>query len=387
LIKKSQSSKPFLPVQVIVLAAAGWALIALLFFLLFSQLIPRQGFPVWYRIVTYVLEEVSFLGATLLCLRNWRSSQIVSGRTVWLMLGLGMLSYFTGNLILAYWELGLGKSPDVSPGDIFFLLTYFFMGAGMLLAVLSRRLNLTVIQWIIVVVIAVLGVAIAYFTSIAVPEEEAFNNTVPGINQPVLVAQAPPAAASPNSPPPVSDVTPTVPAATPAQTQAPAATPAPPAQTQAPATPPAPPAQVQPPAAQPTPQVPVSPTPATEEPTAEDAPGWAIAIENFLVPYSGIVSWMYIVGDISLLVMATTLLLAFWGGRFSMSWRFIAASAFSFYIADIWFNFATNYIENYTTGALLEVFWIFSGVLVSIGAALEYDLSTRSRRSGRRRPT
>jgi hypothetical protein len=92
---------------------------------------------------------------------------------------------------------------------------------------------------------------------------------------------------------------------------------------------------------------------------------------------------MYIIGDVILVVMATTLLLAFWGGRFSMSWRFIAAAAISYYIADLWFNYATRYIEDYETGALPEVFWIFSGCLFAIGAALEYDLSTR-RRSRRR---
>ena len=81
--------------------------------------------------------------------------------------------------------------------------------------------------------------------------------------------------------------------------------------------------------------------------------------------------------------MASMLLLAFWGGRFSLSWRFIALAAFSFYISDIWFNYATNYIQDYQTGALPEVFWIFSGCLVAIGAALEYDLSTR--RQGRRK--
>jgi hypothetical protein len=82
--------------------------------------------------------------------------------------------------------------------------------------------------------------------------------------------------------------------------------------------------------------------------------------------------------------MATMLLLAFWGGRFSLSWRCIAAAALCFYIADIWFNYAVTYIPGYETGALPEVFWVFSGCLFAIGAALEYDLSTR-RQTRRRR--
>ncbi len=376
--KNSSSSKfPWLSVQTLVLAAVGWGIISLLFFLLFSVPLPGEGRPEWYNISTYVLENVAFLGATLLCFRNWRSSQIVSGRTVWLLLGLGMLSYFIGNCILAYWELGLGKEPDVSPADLFFLLTYLFMGIGMLMAVLSRRLNLSILQWAIVGGIGLAGVAIAYFTVIGVPEEA--SNPVPASNLeyaqvsevriassrpiPQLFAQeeAPPAAETPADPAPVEEA----PAPAPVD-ETPAPTPEP----------------TDPPAAE-TP-APVAPEEVPAE--VDTAPGWAIALEEQLAPFGDIVLWLYIIGDILLLIMATTLLLAFWGGRFSLSWRFIAASAFFFYIADIWFNYATSYIENYQTGALPEVCWIFSGLLVSIGAALEYDLSTtRSRRGSRRR--
>ncbi len=353
--KKSSGSKSLFSTQLIVLIAIGWAFISLLFFLLFSDFIPTEGFPTWYGVVTYILEEVAFLGATILCLRNWRSSQIVSGRTVWLLLGMGMGSFFIGNLILAYWELILGKDADVSPGDIFFLLTYLFMGVGMLLAVLTRRLNLSVMQWATVAAIGIAGVMIAYYTSVAAPEE---------------LAIAP-------SGSPISFIAPAY------ATDAPAEP--------APAAPEAAPTDAEPAAeetADPSEQPELEPVPieAVENlDTAENVPDWALAAEAFLSPYADIIAWLYILGDILLLTMATMLLLAFWGGRFSTSWRFIAASAFSFYIADIWFNFAISYIPAYQTGALLEVFWIFSAVLVSIGAALEYDLSTRSRRTSRRR--
>lgn len=382
------------------LTAIGWAFASLLFFLLFSDFIPTQGFPTWYSVVTYILENGAFLGATILCLRNWRSSQIVSGRTVWLMLGMGMLSFFIGNLILVYWELGLGKSPDVSPGDLFFLLTYLFLGIGMFMAVLTRRLNLTVVQWLTVVAIGATGVIIAYYTSLAVPDELA---TAPrwslpriSLSAPAYATSPPAQPATPQTPavqPPAAQPAPAQPAPAPAQPAQPAPAPVQPAPAQnptpAPVATPSPTAPAAP--AEPTETVPVESAPVPSEPVpaaeeeAADVPQWAIATEEFLSPFADVVLWLYIMGDILLLVMATMLLLAFWGGRFSTSWRFIAASAFSFYIADIWFNFAINYIPNYQTGALLEVFWIFSPVLVSIGAALEYDLSTRSRRSTRRR--
>ena len=64
----------------------------------------------------------------------------------------------------------------------------------------------------------------------------------------------------------------------------------------------------------------------------------------------------------------------------------IAAAAFSLYIADMWFQYATNWIPNYQSGEILEVFWVMSGVLFGMGAALEYDASlSRSRRTGGRK--
>ncbi|MGC1394539.1 MAG: hypothetical protein WA828_09705, partial [Coleofasciculaceae cyanobacterium] len=85
-----------------------------------------------------------------------------------------------------------------------------------------------------------------------------------------------------------------------------------------------------------------------------------------------------------LLIIAATLLLAFWGGRFVQSWRMIAAATIALYIADMWTKYAASY-ENYESGGLLDVFYVFSGVLFAIGAALEFDISIRSRRGGRKR--
>ncbi len=303
--KTSLRGPSLLSVQSVVLAAAAWAVLALLFFLTFSVSAPGTERPEWYQKITYIMENMAFLGAGVLCFRNWRSSQIVSGGTVWLALGLGMFSYFIGNLLLAYWEVALGQEPEVSPGDLFFILTYIFLGWGMLRAVISRELNLTPLQWILLAIIAVGGVVIAIISATAPPDIAVLDTATELV-------------------PEVSAAAETV------------------------------------------------------------APTWVTFVEEQLAPIAAPLKWLYIIGDVILVVMASTLLLAFWGGRFSLSWRFIALAAFSFYIADIWFNYATNYIPDYQTGALPEVFWIFSGCLFAIGAALEYDLSTR-RQTRRRR--
>ncbi|MBD6614561.1 hypothetical protein FNW02_01420 [Komarekiella sp. 'clone 1'] len=275
----SLRSKSLFTTGNIVIASVGWAVLALLYFLLFSAKIPAadgmESRAEWYVVGTNIFEALAYLGACILCLRNWLSPQIVSGRNVWLSIGLGMLSYLVGGIIFGYTEIVLKEEPDVSLSDIFFVLTYLFLGAGMILAVASRRINLERWQWLIVLAIAVFGSLLAWWISM-------------------------------------------------------------------------------------------------QQATSSE-------------PLAAILNWFYVVSDVVLLIIATTLLLAFWGGRVSQSWRMIAAAAFSLYIADMWFKYAQG--PNYQSGEILEVFWVFSGVLFGMGAVLEYDASLRrSRRtSGRKR--
>ncbi|HLP87698.1 MAG TPA: hypothetical protein VK184_03700 [Nostocaceae cyanobacterium] len=279
----SYRSKSLLTTQNIILTCLGWAVLALLFFLLFSTKILINGEEKrfdWYLTGTTIFESVAFLGAGILCLRNWFSSQVVSNRLVWLFLGGGMLSYFIGGLVYTYIEQETGQSPDASVADIFFVLNYLFLGAGMIFAVISRRINLEKWQWVIVFAIGIFGSLIAWWISQQQSPEQQANQE--------------------------------------------------------------------------------------------------------LIPF--VLNWFYVVSDVLLLIIATAMLLAFWGGRVSLSWRMIAAAAFSLYIADMWYKYASPG-ANYQTGDILEVCWVFSGVLFGMGAALEYEasLSLKRRASGRKR--
>ncbi|MCL6432946.1 MAG: hypothetical protein K6T90_01825 [Leptolyngbyaceae cyanobacterium HOT.MB2.61] len=361
-LNKSSGSKSVLSVQTIVLAQVGWAVLALLFFLLFSVPAPGQPRPYWYSVGTSIFETVAFITAAILCFRNWQSPQIVSGRNVWLCIGLGMLCYFIGNLLFSYWELGLGIEPDVSPGDFFFVFAYIFLLLGMLLAVISRRLNLEIWQWGVVGVIAALGIILAYLASAPATSSTARSPFLPpAIAQTAPAKPAQKTKASPQANPTAQPKSPT--ATSPAPTTTDKTLPAP-----------------------------AIPAEKASSPKTEDnsnVPAWAQTLEKILAPLKPFLDWFYVISDILLLIIATTLLLAFWGGRFAQSWRMIAAAAFSLYIADIWFKYATNRLSDYQSGGLLEVFWVFSGVLFGIGAALEYDVSSRSRSrtGGRRRVT
>ncbi len=364
------AAKLGLSIQTIVFAGCGWAVVALLFFLLFSVPEPGKGLPLWYSIGTSIFELVAYLAATILCFRNWQSNQIVSGRTVWLAFGLGMLSYFLGTVVFTLWETGWGQEAAVTPGDFFYVLTYLCLVWGILQAVISRRLNLEMWQWGVVGLIAAVGIALAFW--VAAPSEAPATSRTPAWYSPVFeapaIAQTP--AKSPTQKP-----------------QAPAAKPkaSPAAKPTAKAT--TAPAKAGSPTASPT-EAPTKDA-APAEPKTEalfPVPGWVEAMEQQLAPLQSAINLFYVVADVVLLILATMLLLAFWGGKSSRSWQVIAIAAFFLYLADMWFKYATTKIADYKSGSLPEVAWVFFGVLFGIGAALEYDLSTRSsRRSGGRR--
>jgi hypothetical protein len=329
---KNSPSKPknLLSAQNIFYAGVGWSVIALLFFLLFSVNATGQESPFWYSIGTYLLELGAFLGAGLLCYRNWLSPQIASGRSVWLGIGLGMFCYFLGGCVYGLWELYFKLEPDVSPADLFYVAFYVFLGWGMVLAVLPRRLNLEWRQWIVVAAIAIAAIAFALTITFAKPteEEELGVSPSPTTQQ---VAPSPTPAESPTTAPPAPQIE-------------------------------------------------------AEEATDIQHPRWLLAMDTFLSRFSKPLNLFYVIADVGLLIIATTLLLAFWGGRFSQSWRMIAAATFALYIADMWLKYAYTFIPNYESGNLLEVFFVFSAVLFGLGAALEYDVSTsRHSRSRRRR--
>lgn len=326
-VEKPSETTSLLTGQNVVYAGIAWAVTSLLFFLLFSISSPGEERPLWYMIGTYLLELLPFLAAACLCYRNWRSPNIASGRNVWLGIGLGMVCYFIGGLIFGVWELYWELNADVSPADLFYLLVYAFVGWGMVLAILPRRLNLETWQWLTVAAIAVLGIALAVWVYIITPD-----------NSPEVEATTPNAAIE--------------------QTTASKAT-----------------------------SVPGSKAPALNgdaEDTKKDVPTWALGVEKALNPLAVPVNLSYIIGDVFLLIIAATLLLAFWGGRFVQSWRMIAAATIALYIADMWTKYAAS-DPQYESGGLLDVFYVFSGVLFAIGAALEFDISIRSRRGGRKR--
>ncbi|MBD2079537.1 hypothetical protein [Leptolyngbya sp. FACHB-17] len=343
----SKSQSKSISVQAIVFAEILLAVFALLFFLLFSIPDPGQARPDWYSYGASAFEVVAYFSAALLCFRNWSSPQIVSGRRVWLSIGLGMLCYGIGTILFTFWETYMEREADVSPGDFFYIPTYLFLGWGMIMAFSDRRLNLDLWQWFTVGGIAAVSIAFATWLTLT-PSPK--TSTLLFFNEPAI------AQTTPAKPTPRATASPTIKPSAVAK-PSPLLTPKPAAMGQKP--------------------------PVEEK--QQDVPEWVMTIESTLAPLKPFLDYFYVLADVFILIIATTLLLAFWGGRFSQSWRMIAAAAFSLYIADMWFKYATSRLENYQSGGIIEIFWVFSGVLFGIGAALEYDLSRSRRGSSRRR--
>jgi hypothetical protein len=337
-VQKSSLNQSIITFEVI------WGIVAILFFLLFSASIGQEDYPQWYSVGTTLLEVVAFLVAALLCIRNAFSPTIVSSRRVWFGLGLGMAFYFVGNLCFAYWEIVLNREPDVSLGDLFYIPSYIFLILAMATAAFERRLNLEGWQYGVIGGVGVVGVLIAIILATGGSEEEAALRLNPLAMPPAIAADAPLVAVNGDRR-----------------------------------------------LAQQLAQAKPKASPAIKKPAAPPAikakpndPAWVLGVENTLKPLAGLVKFFYLIADTVLLIFATTLFLAFWGGRFAQSWRMIAAGTFCLYFADAWFNFATTRLTNYQSGGLLEVGWVLSGVLFGLGAALEYQVS-QSRRSGSRR--
>jgi hypothetical protein len=320
------SSTGTLSTPLLVGACIAWGVVTLLFFLLLSSPGADGSQPGWFLVGINLLEIGAFFLASVLCFRNWRSTQIVSGRNVWFWIGLGLLFYTVGNILFFIWGTIWGLDPSVSLGDFFYIFSYIFLATGMFKAVLPRRLNLELPQWLIVIGIGLGGVLLAIFVNLAAAEAA----PVPGAATPIAyLAQAPAPVAAPPAAPAGEAIT----------------------------------------------EVVVE---------TSSAPGWVSQFDQILTPLADVVGLLYLIGDIVLLVIAGTLLVAFWGGRYSQSWKLIAIAAICLYIADMFFAYAVN-TDTYIEGSLWEVFWTFSAVFFGLGAVIEHAVSVNSRRSTRRR--
>ncbi|MBF2018700.1 MAG: hypothetical protein IGR93_00945 [Hydrococcus sp. C42_A2020_068] len=307
-MKPSSSPLRFSPsTETVIAAGIFWSLLTLYCAVAFGMPLPGQEVPRWYALLGYIFDGVAYLGAALLCLRNWLCPRLLSDRRIWLYFSLRSWLYLLANFFFGYWELGLERFPDVSVADPFYILSYIALLWGMVLAVRSKQVSLKPWQYAAIAGLVALGIWLGWLSSFPPQESQTTLASSVPILEPAIVAQS-----------------------------------------------------------------------AAEK----EAPKWVLAVEKSLAPLAGVLSLLYVVSDVFLLVLAGTLVLTFWGGRFSRTWAVIATSALLLYAADIRYAYVISR-GNFETGGLLDTLWVFSGILLGIGAALEYDISTRPRQRRR----
>jgi hypothetical protein len=308
-----------------------WAVIAAILYLNFSVIDSHSTHPAWFILTTIGLEEIGLVIAGCLCLRNWQSSFIPSGRAVWLLVGMAMFAFLIGNLWFCLWELLWGLDPAASAGNPFFVLFYLILIAGLRLAILDRDVQLARQQWVVVVGVAAVGLTMGcWLTTLS-----ARAVTIPLAVGSIEIGQH------------VSSGTLTTEISAPTINLQ--------STIHGPLT------------------APASP------------PEWVLAIDRSMQPLANTFNLFYVLCDLVLLTFAAILFLGFWGGQLGLPWRMTAQAVLCFYIADTWFAYAHNQVQGYESGSIMEVFWVFGIVQFGIAAALEFDNSIRARRLARRR--
>ena len=297
--------------------AFGWAALSLFTYLFFSGSAQSVDRPVWYRLFTaYILQNIPLLVAGLLCLRNGLSRRMPSGSSVWLLMGIAIVSFLIGNIFFSSWELVWHLNSTGSLGDPFFCIFYSFLSLAMVIAIASKRVRLNIYQWLIVAGISLYAATLV--TWILKPPAGSLAATVPQPAAMVSQVQSLEPGASNNS------VT--------------------------------------------TPQV---TTPVSD--STPNAPGWVMFFDRIFKPYGQTLNSFYVWCDVALFILATTMILAFWGGRMSNAWQVNAQAIICFYIADMWYAYAGNQIKDYQGGFMLEVFWIFGAIQFAIAAVTEFE--------------
>jgi hypothetical protein len=300
--------------QNVIYLAFGWSALALFTYIFFSGSAQSTDRPFLYRILTaYILQDVPPLCAGLLCLRNGLSRRMPSGSQTWLLTGIALISYFIGNIFFSSWELVWHLNSTGSLGDPFFVIFYICLLLAMVLAIVGKRVRLNIYQWAIV-----LGITLYAATLL---------NWI--LKPPATMSGA---GSSPAATSQVKAITTPSFATTPAPDLAKLAEEAKPA-----------------------------------------APGWVMFFDGILKPYGQKLNTFYVWCDVVLFALAIVMILAFWGGRLSNAWQVTAQAMMCYYIADMWFAYAGNQIQDYQAGFMLEVFWLLGAIQFGVAAGIEFE--------------
>ncbi len=311
----------------VLLTCGGWALLSVLVFgiglvlpaapPLLGESAPAPLRPAWFVIVVSLLKIGSFLIATVLCWRNARHPDILSGRNVWQAIALGMLFYALGDITVMLWRSLWGISATASLGDVFYGASYLFLAIGLLLAVLPRPINLSLTQTLGISFTGVAGIVLATWINFYMPTVEPTGLPVSETGASV-----------------VEDYK--------------------------------------------------GATAGAVTRSERSAPAIVTTIDERLGGVARHMGLLYIAGDCALVVMAIALLVAFWGGSYSETWKLVAIAGICLYVADMLLIYQMGQ-GAYRQGAPWEIFWIFSALCFGLSAGVEHSVSAGLKRRTPRR--
>jgi hypothetical protein len=302
-----------------------WAIVALIFYLLYGLSIEEER-PSWYRMfVSILMLNLPLFFSTILCWRNAFNRTLQKTRKVWLGIGLAIMLFGIGNCWFTIWELAWNLNPSGSLGDVSFIFCYLLLVVSVFAAVVMTRVKLNGFQWF-----ALAGVA-TYATLFAVG--------ISFVSAPSETAQAidllsPPAHAA--------TISPTVPAHSFVLAQATETKPEPAA------------------------------VPAEPESTA---PEWAKSIDSALKPYTTVLNLFYVWCDVILLCLSAVMIMSSWSKKANRAWMITAMAIICFYISDMWLAYAIKNLANYQTGFFLELFWNIGALLFGYAAVTDFEVA------------
>ncbi|MBE9063967.1 hypothetical protein [cf. Phormidesmis sp. LEGE 11477] len=302
----------------VVVGCGLWALAAAIV-LLVQALGTRSD---WLLLLISLFKIGSFLLAAALCWRSSLNPSILSGQGVWQAIAAGMGFHALGDITVSLWRSLWGITSAASLGDVFYGVGYLFLVIGLLQAVLSRRMTLSLMQTLGISIAGVVGILLASWLYFYAPST-ATTSSLPAQSVQARTVQTQPGI----------------------QTQ-----------------------------------------PESVEATAaanaiaqskKDAPAAIQLIEQRLSRIAGGLRLIYIVGDCLLIVIAVSLLIAFRGGSYSETWKLIALAGLCLYTADMLLIYQIGQ-GSYRQGSFWEIFWILSALFFGLSAEVERSISGNS---------
>lgn len=152
----------------VVAACAGWAVVSAVGFGLYGA-VRSEIRPDWLLVVVSLLKLGAFLMAAALCWRNAQDRLILSGRSVWQAIAVGMTCYALGDITVMLWRSVWGITAAVSLGDVFYGASYLFLAIGLSQAVLPRQTHLKLAQSVSIAVAGVIGIILAGWLNFYAP--------------------------------------------------------------------------------------------------------------------------------------------------------------------------------------------------------------------------